>query len=267
MFSIMKVTRRPCPIAWTTTISARRCLGSNSTWIKRHLKDPYVKKAVQEDLRARSAYKFMEINDKYKLITKDSFVIDLGASPGGWSVVAAKTIRFKGEFEGEEGEEGKGEEGRGEEGEEGKGEEGKGEEKKGEEGKGVLIAVDLLRMHDIPGVHVINMDFMADECRDEIRDIAQGRKVNLVMSDMLHNTTGNHSTDHNKSMNLSFAALEFAAEVVHKEGSFLCKFLTGADQKELIDEAKTIFKKVKLIKPKASRQGSTEIYLLCMNKI
>ena len=139
-----------------------------------------MKQAIKEDLRARSAYKFKEIQDKHKLIrAPDQFVIDLGAAPGGWSVVAAQSLHL---LDGEEEEQGN--------------------------DKGLLIAIDLLPiMSAIPGAHIITCDFNSASVSQRIEELSNGRRADLIMSDMLHNTTGHKDTDHFRSMDLCFNAL------------------------------------------------------------
>jgi 23S rRNA (uridine2552-2'-O)-methyltransferase len=133
-------------------------------------------------------------------------------------------------------------------------------------GKGLLCSVDLLKMAPIPGnSFFIQGDFRLDTTQLEIKRISSSYDV--VLSDMLQNTSGHHSTDHFRSIELCTTVLDFSAgPVLRQGGSLLCKFLRGSDDKELMDEAKALFSDVRFIKPKASRDESTEMYMLARNK-
>ena len=219
--------------------------GSSKSWIQRHINDPYVKQAGKDNIRSRSAYKLQELQDKYKIIKPTDFVVDLGAAPGGWSVVASKILDF--------------------------------------DRKALLISVDLLDMDPIPfeggnpdghSVHFIRGDFNSVSVRDELQRLgglgrgdAGPRQANVVLSDMLQNTSGHASTDHFKSMDICNSVLEFTEAYLQPGGHLLCKFFQGSDDQQLLADAKAQFKSTKLVKPKSSRTESREMYLLALNKI
>jgi 23S rRNA (uridine2552-2'-O)-methyltransferase len=209
-------------------LEIKRLFSGNKAWIQRHVNDSFVKQAAKDDLRSRSAYKFIEIQDKYKLVKPSDFVVDLGAAPGGWSVAVAGKLDF-----------------------------GKG---------GMLCALDLLPFVEIPHVKIIQGDFNSPKVKDAIAEYSNGRQIDVVISDMLQNTSGIKSVDHFKSIDLCLNALEFSSKHVIKNGSFLCKFLRGVDDNELLTAAKLLYDEVKVVKPKASRSESTEIYLLATKK-
>ena len=198
----------------------------SSQWLNRHVNDPYVKGAYDNDLRSRSAFKFVEMNEKYRLVRPHDFVIDLGAAPGGWSLACSKVLV--------------------------------------EEKGGYLVAVDLLPIEPIaPHCEIICGNFYSAAVRRQLKALG-GRKPDVVLSDMLMNTMGHRNTDHVRSIELCHAALDFAVENLIHGGIFLGKFLQGADEKELRVAAENRFSKVKLVKPNASRSESSEIYLLAM---
>lgn len=227
---------------YCSVICRYKVTGSSKAWLQRHVNDPYVKMAEKDNNRSRAAYKLQDIQDKHKLIKANDFVIDLGAAPGGWSVIVSNMLKFS-------------------------------------TGHGLLVSIDLLPMEPIPTepedskyVHFIQGNFNSVGARQSIDTIAAGhpahanKQADVILSDMLQNTTGHATTDHLKSMNLCYAVLEFSQEYLKPGGNLLCKYFQGSDDRELLDEAKKMFKSTKLVKPKSSRSESREMYLLAMNK-
>ncbi len=197
---------------------------SSKLWLERQLNDPYVAQAKRDGLRSRAAYKLIEIDDKYRLLKPGMTVVDLGAAPGGWSQIAARRIGAA-------------------------------------DGKGRVVAIDLLEMPEIPGVQFAQLDFHAAEAPQRLRAMMGGR-ADLVMSDMAANTTGHRKTDQLRIVGLVEAAAMFATEVLKPGGAFLAKvFQSGADA-ELLAQLKRDFASVKHVKPAASRQDSSERYVL-----
>lgn len=206
--------------------------GSSKRWIDRHVNDPYVKRAAAEDYRSRAAFKLIEINDRFKFLKQEDIVVDLGAAPGGWSQVASKLLSKEPSVD----------------------------------ALHRIFAIDLLPMKDLSGVTFIQGDFNKEyTMRKVIQKLGQASPT-VVLSDMLHNTTGNSITDHFRSMDLCFGALTFCQKHLQKGGTFLCKFLNGPDDKELTIEAKKMFADVKIVKPNSSRKESSENYLLARGK-
>lgn len=197
---------------------------SSKLWLERQLNDPYVAQAKREGFRSRAAFKLREIDDKYRLLKPGMAVVDLGAAPGGWSQIAAKKVGA-------------------------------------ESGKGKVIAIDLLEMGEIPGVTFAQMDFLADDAPDKLRAMLGGG-ADIVMSDMAANTTGHRKTDQLRIVGLVENAAAFAMEVLKPGGTFLAKvFQSGADA-SLQTELKRNFQLVRHVKPAASRQDSSERYVL-----
>jgi 23S rRNA (uridine2552-2'-O)-methyltransferase len=199
---------------------------SSKLWLERQLNDPYVAQAKRDGYRSRAAYKLREMDDKYRFLKQGQAVVDLGAAPGGWSQIAAKRVGA-------------------------------------EAGKGKVVAIDLLEMGEIPGVTFAQLDFLADDAPEKLRAMLGGG-ADIVMSDMAANTTGHRKTDQLRIVGLVESAAAFAAEVLNPGGVFLAKvFQSGADA-TLQAELKRNFATVRHVKPAASRQDSSERYVLAI---
>ncbi|HLJ01409.1 MAG TPA: RlmE family RNA methyltransferase [Bradyrhizobium sp.] len=197
---------------------------SSKLWLERQLNDPYVLSAKRDGYRSRAAYKLIEIDDKYHLLKGGQTVVDLGAAPGGWSQIAAKRVGIA-------------------------------------SGKGRVVAIDLLEMPEIPGVIFAQLDFLSGNAPERLLAMMEGR-ADVVMSDMAANTTGHRKTDQLRMVGLVETAAAFAAEVLKPGGTFLAKtFQSGADA-ELMVQLKRDFSSVRHVKPAASRQDSSERYVL-----
>ncbi len=199
---------------------------SSREWLARQLNDPYVAQAKRDGFRSRAAYKLREIDDKYRFLKQGQAVVDLGAAPGGWSQIAAKRVGA-------------------------------------EAGKGKVVAIDLLEMGEIGGVTFAQLDFLADDAPEKLRAMLGGG-ADIVMSDMAANTTGHRKTDQLRIVGLVESAAAFATEVLNPGGVFLAKvFQSGADA-TLQAELKRNFATVRHVKPAASRQDSSERYVLAI---
>jgi 23S rRNA (uridine2552-2'-O)-methyltransferase len=199
-----------------------RRTGSSQRWRQRQERDIYVEQAERAGWRSRAVFKLEQIQQKERLLRSGSVCVDLGAAPGGWSQLAAKLV-------------------------------GPG---------GRVIAIDLLPMEPIPGVEVLEGDFTAPETLEALRNLVGPKPVDLVMSDMAPNISGNRTIDQPRSMALLDEALSFAREVLRPGGDFLVKAFQGEGVDAFTRDLKACFKAVKTIKPKASRAESREIYLL-----
>ena len=198
---------------------------SKSSWIQRHLNDPYVKKAQKQGFLSRAVYKLQEIQEKHPLIQPGMRVVELGAAPGGWSQYVAQMLK----------------------------------------GRGTLIAVDLLEMVPLTDVFCIQGDFNAAHTLEQIRKLMAGQPLDLVLSDMAPNITGMKAVDQARMVALAEAALSFAEETLKPGGDFFIKVFDGSGIKGLQVALKKKFKQVSIEKPKASRARSSEIYLLAKN--
>lgn len=214
--------------------TARKRSHSSTLWLERQLNDPYVARAKREGYRSRAAYKFLEIDDRFKLLKPGMVVVDLGAAPGGWAQIAAKRVKS------EAGTGGK---------------------------RGRVIGIDLLEIDPIPGVDFEVMDFTYPDAPDRLRAMmGEGDDgevlADAVISDMAANTTGHKKTDHLRIIHLAELAAEFAAEVLKAGGFFLAKVFQGGTEGDLLAALKRDFATVRHIKPKASRADSAELYVL-----
>jgi len=195
---------------------------SSAAWLKRHVNDPYVRKAGAQGYRARSAFKLLELVNREGLARPGDTVVDLGAAPGSWSQVLAERV--------------------------------------GKSGR--VIAVDLLEVAAIPGVTVIRGDFGDDAVLAHLEKVLDGRKIDLVVSDIAPNITGVRSTDQARSIHLCELALDFAITHLNSGGALLVKAFQGSGYPEFLAQMKRAFVTVVSRKPGASRGESKEMYLL-----
>ena len=195
---------------------------SSNDWMKEHFDDHYVKMAQKAGYRSRATFKLAEIDKKDKLIHPGMVIVDLGSAPGGWSDYALRKIRDK----------------------------------------GTVVALDILPMTPLSGVHFIEGDFREDSVLDELKEVLDGRNIDLVLSDMAPNITGVSSIDQPSSMYLVELALDFALTNLSKQGCFLVKVFQGAGFDEYTKAMRNGFQKVVTRKPDASRPRSREVYLL-----
>jgi 23S rRNA (uridine2552-2'-O)-methyltransferase len=214
---------------------------SSNRWMHEHVTDLYVQQAKKLGYRSRSAFKIIEIDEKMSLFKRGMTVVDLGAAPGGWSQIAAPKVGA--DLVAETAPEG-----------------GK-SAKKG--AKGRVVAIDLLEMPGLPGVEFVQADFSEDAGLAKITQmLGENHKADLVMSDMAPNISGIGISDQAKSMYLCELALDFAAGFLQPNGAFVVKAFQGVGFTEFFQAMKNTFKEVKSIKPKASRDRSTEIYVI-----
>jgi 23S rRNA (uridine2552-2'-O)-methyltransferase len=197
---------------------------SSRRWLERHINDPYVQRAKLEGYRARAAFKLLEIDEKHQILKGAKRIIDLGAAPGSWSQIAAKVTNSTQEDI-------------------------------------RVAAIDFLEMAPIPGVTILQLDFLDDEAPAKLLD-AIGSAPDLVMSDMAAPTTGHHRTDHLRTMHLCEVAAHFAVEVLAEGGHFLAKTFQGGTERDLLNFLKQNFRQVVHVKPGASRSESVEMFLL-----
>jgi 23S rRNA (uridine2552-2'-O)-methyltransferase len=198
---------------------------ASTRWLQRQLNDPYVAEAKRRGYRSRAAFKLAEIDDKHRLLKPGMVVIDLGAAPGGWSQVAAERVRAG-------------------------------------EGRGRVIAADLNEIEAVPGVEFFELDVSEAGAGDRVKAALGEARADAVLSDMAAPATGHRQTDQLRVVALAEAALDIADEVLAPGGVFLAKVLQGGAGQELMTRLKRAFGKVSHIKPKASRAGSSEVYVL-----
>jgi len=199
---------------------------TSKAWMQEHLNDEFVKRAQKEGYRARAAYKLLEIDDKDKLIKPGMTVVDLGSTPGSWSQVAVQRIK----------------------------------------GQGRVIALDILDMHPIPGVEFICGDFREDVVLKQLEASLNGKPVDLVIADMAPNMSGLKDVDQAGATYLTELALDFCQQWLKPGGNFLVKVFIGSGFDEIVKQMRGQFEKVVTRKPKASRDRSSEVYLLGLQR-
>jgi 23S rRNA (uridine2552-2'-O)-methyltransferase len=214
---------------------------SSKRWLKEHFNDKYVKQAKHEGLRARSAYKLIEINQRHKIITPGMIVVDLGAAPGSWTAYASKIVGAKGK----------------------------------------IIALDILPIVPImykdasknnavvaaANITYIQGDFTQQTVLDQLEQNIAPRSVDVVLSDMAPNTTGIREVDQARSLELVYTAARFTQQNLRTNGTFLFKVFQSQDVVALTKELRAWFREVKIIKPEASRSRSQEVFVLALGKI
>lgn len=199
---------------------------TSKAWMQEHLNDPYVKMAQKDGYRARAAYKLLEIDEKDKLIKPGMTVIDLGSTPGSWSQVVAQRLK----------------------------------------GQGRIIALDMLEMHPIAGVEFICGDFREATVLNQLEISLNQKQVDLVISDMAPNLSGLKNVDQAGASYLTELALDFCQQWLKPGGHFLVKVFIGSGFDEIVKQMRSQFEKVVTRKPKASRDRSSEVYLLGMHR-
>jgi 23S rRNA (uridine2552-2'-O)-methyltransferase len=207
----------------------------NKAWLHDHLTDTYVKLAQKEGYRARAAYKLKEIDETLKLLRPGQVVVDLGAVPGAWSQYVRRKFAPRSA--------------------------GAGGAAAGAL-DGTIIALDVLDFEPVEGVTFIQGDFRDDPVVGRLVDALAGRAVDVVLSDMAPNLSGIDSSDMARVAHLVELAVEFAQSHLRPEGALVCKAFHGSGYSQLVDLFRSTFRIVKPLKPKASRDRSSETFLV-----
>ena len=194
--------------------------------MQEHVNDEFVKRAQRDGYRARAAYKLTEVDDKDRLIKPGMTIVDLGSTPGSWSQVAVQRLK----------------------------------------GQGRIIGLDLLEMIPIPGVDFIQGDFREASVLEQLENMLGGKQIDLVIADMAPNITGISSVDQANVAYLAELALEFSLKWLKPGGNFLVKVFVGSGFEEIMKSMRDGFEKVATRKPKASRDRSSEVYLLGLKR-
>jgi len=195
---------------------------TSKAWMHEHVSDQFVQRAKAEGYRSRASFKLMEIDDRDHLIRPGGVVVDLGAAPGGWSQVAAQRMK----------------------------------------GRGRVVALDLLEMTGLHGVEFIQGDFREDDVLRQLEDLLAGERVDLVLSDMAPNISGVPVSDQARIMHLAELGLDFSRQWLKPDGAFLVKVFQGYGYEEFVRAMREVFRSVVTRKPDASRDRSSEVYLL-----
>jgi 23S rRNA (uridine2552-2'-O)-methyltransferase len=208
-----------------TRVKNKKLKESSRVWLQRHLNDPYVKRSKMDGYRSRAAYKFLEINERHKLVKKGDRVVDLGAAPGGWSQIVSAVTGSTDE-------------------------------------RPLVAAIDYLDFDPVPGVVILKKDFLDNDAPDLLIAALGGAAPDLVISDMASPTVGHRQTDHIRTMHLVEVAADFAMNVLKPGGHFLAKAFQGGTERDLLNLLKKNFASVHHVKPPASRQESVESFIL-----
>jgi len=195
---------------------------SSKNWIARQFSDPYAKLAKQKGYRSRSAFKLIEINNKFKFLKNNLNILDLGSAPGGWSQVCAETNK-----------------------------------------NGKNLSIDILNMQKIDNIFFYKKNFNDFDFLDFINEFFKQNKVDIVLSDMAVNTTGNKDLDAIKTNAIALDVVNLSKLILKAKSTLLVKIFSGKDENTLIKNAKELFKDIERIKPDSSRKESREMYLLC----
>ncbi len=195
---------------------------SSRRWLKEHFDDPYVKKAQQLGLRSRAAFKLQEIQDKYRLIRPGMVIVDLGLAPGGWSQLAVDWV--------------------------------------GRQGR--VVGMDLLPIEPLEGVEFIQGDFTEDEPLQQLEQLLDGSRIDLVLSDMAPNISGMDAIDQPRAMYLVELALDFCRQWLKPGGTMIVKVFQGEGFDSYLRDVRQNFNRVNIVKPKSSRPRSREVYLV-----
>ncbi len=202
---------------------------SSTLWLQRQLNDPYVRRAQDDGMRGRAAYKISEIDDKYRFLVPGARVVDLGCAPGGWCQVAVQRVNALG--------------------------------KRTSKNTGRVIGLDLQEVEPIPGAEIHVLDFLEEGADDKVKEWLDG-PADVVMSDMAAASSGHKGTDHVRIMALCEAAAELAIDVLSEGGTFVAKVLAGGAEAGLVTMLNKRFAKVQHFKPGASRSDSSEKFVV-----
>ena len=193
----------------------------SKNWVNKQRRDTYVRQSKVDGYRARSAYKLIEIDEKFKIFKGGMYVVDIGAAPGSWSQYASKVVK-----------------------------------------SGKIISIDLKEMEEIKNTIQIKGDFTENDIQNKIKDHIN-KKIDVVMSDMAVNTTGIKNIDSIQTGELCMEAMIFSKEVISEKGFFISKIFMGGSFNEIVALGKKIYKEVRVFKPKSSRKGSKESFIIC----
>ena len=200
---------------------------TKKNWITEHLRDEYVQKAQQDGYRSRAAYKFLQINAQYKLVKPNHRIVDLGSAPGSWSQAISSLLSHAGE----------------------------------------IYAIDLLPMDPVKNTTFIQGDFRDPQILSSLEKIIEKDPVDLVISDMAPNISGNKARYQALINDLNELSLDFAQDWLKPKGNFVVKSFMGAGFDEFVIKLKKHFKRVIIKKPDSSRDRSAELFLIGLEKL
>ena len=193
----------------------------SKNWLIKQHKDPFFKQSKIQNYRSRSAFKLIEMNQKFKFLNQNTSLLDLGSSPGGWAQVVAKKIT-----------------------------------------KGKILAIDIRPMERVNKVDFLKRDLFDSKIYETVYDYFN-KKIDVVISDMATNTSGNKNLDSYKTGELCLRGMDLAQKILRQDGVFISKLFMGSVYLEINQKANKYFKKVVKYKPASSRKESKEIYIYC----
>jgi 23S rRNA (uridine2552-2'-O)-methyltransferase len=196
-------------------------------WLNERKNDPYHRWAQEQGYRSRAAFKLIQLDERFNFLKAGSKVLDIGAAPGGWLQVACEAVGDH----------------------------------------GLVVGVDLQPIEPLEysNVETIQGDILDEETKEEIREVVDG-KLDVVLSDIAPNVSGNWEVDHFRQIDLAKMSLRIASQMLKKNGWFIVKVFQGSEYDLYLKQVKTLFRKVKVVKPKASRKRSAEIYIIANQK-
>lgn len=198
----------------------------SNRWLERHLNDEYVIKSKIDGYRSRSSYKLIQINQKFKFFKNSYLILDLGCSPGGWLQVSQKLAPKNSK----------------------------------------ILGIDKINLKSIPNVQFLQNDIFDDDIFDKIDSFFDGKKINLILSDMSPNSTGNKKVDHLRIVSLIEKVLDLSNYFLSKNGFLIAKIFQGGAQGDLVKKMNQTLSSIRYFKPKASRAESPETYLVAQKK-
>ncbi|XP_044187103.1 rRNA methyltransferase 2, mitochondrial isoform X1 [Thunnus albacares] len=204
-------------------------------WLQRQLSDPYVKASHAQNFRCRSAFKLLEIDDKFRVLQPGYSVVDCGAAPGAWSQVAVQRVNSAGT----------------------------GETRDSELPCGTVVGIDLLNIPPLDGAHFLSNHDVADPTTHaKLLELLPSGRADVILSDMAPNASGLREMDHEKLITLCLSLIDLAGKILQPGGSLLCKYWDGILSQKLQDKLSSVFSNVRTLKPNASRKDSAEKYFL-----
>ncbi|XP_005090821.1 rRNA methyltransferase 2, mitochondrial [Aplysia californica] len=204
---------------------------SSNQWLERQRRDPFVKQAGKENYRCRSAFKLLQIDDKYGILKPGQVVIDCGAAPGSWCQAAVQKVNSLNQDSSQP--------------------------------QGMVIGIDLQHIAPLDGAITLSgCDFTSPDTYDKVSSILQERRVDILLSDMAPSATGIKSHNHELIVGLCFSVLRFSLAVLKPGGTMLCKLWQGGSQDRLAAAMRTVFQDVRVVKPEASRDDSAEVFMM-----
>ncbi|XP_059204253.1 rRNA methyltransferase 2, mitochondrial [Centropristis striata] len=205
--------------------------GAEQRWLQRQFKDPYVKASHEQNFRCRSAFKLLEIDDKFRLLKPGSSVVDCGAAPGAWSQVAVQRVNSDG--------------------------------KDPAIPRGTVVGIDLLNIPALDGAHFLPSHDVTDPVTHaKLQELLPNGRAHIILSDMAPNASGFKAMDHEKLITMCLSLIDLADKILQPGGALLCKYWDGFHAHELQEKLSRVFSSVQTLKPNASRKDSSERYLL-----